>query len=184
LITSDEIDSIEDGNFCFLNGEINSESSDYVVRFILMKNLEKKADKLNIIINSSGGEMVDSFAIIDIMKASRIPIHTYGIGHCSSAALFIFMAGQKGNRYSFPHTVFMSHQWSSTMDGKAFEHKAIVKGNKLASDMILNHYVECTGLSKNIINKKLLPPNDVYLSSQEALKFKFCDKIVTTFQEK
>jgi hypothetical protein len=37
------------------------------------------------------------------------------------------------------------------------------------------HYKKCTGLKEDVIRKYLLPPQDVWLSSEEALDLKICD---------
>jgi len=47
----------------------------------------------------------------------------------------------------------------------------------LTYDRMLNHYKKHTKLSLADIKKYLLPSEDVYLSAEEALKYKICDKI-------
>jgi len=42
---------------------------------------------------------------------------------------------------------------------------------------MVNHYTSCTGLSEDEIKQHLLPPHDVYLSAEEALKLGICDHI-------
>jgi ATP-dependent protease ClpP protease subunit len=42
---------------------------------------------------------------------------------------------------------------------------------------MLNHYKKCTGLTDKIIREKLLPPQDVWLTAEEAKKFKLVDQV-------
>jgi ATP-dependent protease ClpP protease subunit len=42
---------------------------------------------------------------------------------------------------------------------------------------MVNHYKNCTNLTDVQIRENLLPPHDVYLSAQEALKLGLCDHI-------
>ena len=44
---------------------------------------------------------------------------------------------------------------------------------------MIKHYKKCSGLSDKIIREKLLPPQDVWLSAEEAIKFGLSDKIAT-----
>jgi ATP-dependent protease ClpP protease subunit len=42
---------------------------------------------------------------------------------------------------------------------------------------MIEHYRECTELDDETIKKVLLPPQDVYLSAEEALNYKICDHV-------
>jgi len=43
---------------------------------------------------------------------------------------------------------------------------------------MVQHYVKHTNLNKKQVNQYLLPPSNVWLSAQEALKFGMVDKII------
>lgn len=175
--------TIEDANICFINSEIDSDTVEYIVRFVIEKNnIEKekeKPDHLKMIINSPGGNVYDGFGIIDIMKAYPIPIWTYGLGQIGSCGLLIFMSGEKDHRYIFKNSSILSHQWWGSEEGKQHELKAAQKENKLISKRINNIYESVTGLSKEDIQTYLLPPKDMYLTPSEAVKFKIADKIIS-----
>ena len=162
-----------------INGVIDDDCSEYIIRMIIEYNYKKKSDHLSLIINSQGGNVTDGFAITDMMEASDIPVYTFGIGMVASAALFIFMSGDPGHRYLFKNTSVMSHQWAGVNEGKQHEIEAARKEDKLINKRILSHYERCTGLSKEDIIEKLLPASDVYLTPHEAKKFNLCDKIIT-----
>jgi ATP-dependent protease ClpP protease subunit len=42
---------------------------------------------------------------------------------------------------------------------------------------MLTHYRDTTGLADDKIRKYLLPPQDVWLSAEEALNLKICDSV-------
>ena len=46
---------------------------------------------------------------------------------------------------------------------------------------MINHYKKCTGLGEKKIREILLPPEDVWLSAEEAVKYGIADKIVKTY---
>lgn len=174
---------IEDSNICFINGEINDETTEYVYRFIIEKNNfdngKETPDHLKMIINSPGGFLTDCMAIVDMMKAYPIPVWTYAAGHICSCGLIIFMMGTPGNRFIFKNTSILSHQWSGGNMGKAHELKAGIKGDKLNTKKIYGLYEEATGMSKEDIDKYLLPPEDIWLSPSEAVKYGIGDKVIT-----
>jgi ATP-dependent Clp protease protease subunit len=111
------------------------------------------------------------------MKSSCIPIQTVGLGSIASAGLLVFIAGTKGLRYLTPNTSILSHQFSWWSEGKVHELIAQVKEYQLLHDRMIKHYQACTGLTLSRIKEKLLPPEDVYLSSQEALELNLCDQV-------
>jgi len=173
---------LEDNNICFLNGNINEDSADYIIRFILEKNSlpkDDQPDNIKIIINSDGGSLTESFAIVDIMNTTNIPIWTYGIGEVCSGGIILLMSGDKGNRYIFDNTILMTHQFSASMEGKEHELKSKEKLNRLYTNKIFKLYEKRTGMTKNIINKKLLGPTDFYMDADEAIKYGFADFIVS-----
>jgi ATP-dependent protease ClpP protease subunit len=46
------------------------------------------------------------------------------------------------------------------------------------SKRILEHYIKCTGLTEKEVKKYLLPPEDVWLTAKEAVKYGIADEIV------
>jgi ATP-dependent Clp protease protease subunit len=160
-----------------LVGEISNESVRGVVSWILAANIEKSHQALNLIIHSDGGDLASAFAIVDTMRGSKIPIHTLGLGCVASSGLIIFMTGAKGHRVLTPNTQILSHQYSWGNFGKDHELVSITKEYSLMNERMISHYKRCTGLKEDKIKKVLLPPSDVWLSAEEALKLGICDEI-------
>lgn len=164
--------------FYLLMDEISNDSIRGVVEWIIDSNFsEEKPELLNLMICSGGGSLSSGFALIDVMRGSSIPVRTIGIGEIASAGLMIFMAGMKSNRILTPNTSILSHQYSWGVSGKAHELLISSKAFDLTSEMILRHYKKFTNLSEDKIKKFLLPPHDVWLSPEEALKYGVCDEI-------
>jgi ATP-dependent Clp protease protease subunit len=173
-----EIDSLDNYGVKMLMDDIKSESVRPVIEWILKNNLSSNQfERLTLIINSGGGSVTDAFALIDTMKGSGVPISTVGLGEISSAALMIFMAGDKGNRILTPNTSILSHQYSWGKWGKEHELVTANKAFDLTSKMIMDHYAKCTGMSEKKIREVLLPPHDIWLSAKEAKKHGICDDI-------
>jgi len=148
------------------------------INFILTHNIQDKPlKKLQLMINSPGGSLHACFALIDVMKGSRIPIHTIGLGMIASCGILTFMSGAKGHRYLTPNTSILSHQYSWGSKGKEHELFAVVREFELSTERMIKHYKKCTGMSEKKIREVLLPAEDVWLDAKEAIKYGIADKI-------
>jgi len=168
----------------YMCDNFSSESTKPIVNWIIEKNLlpdSARPKELTLIINSPGGSVHACFALIDTMKGSAIPVKTIGLGMIASCGLLTFMAGEKGRRFLTPNTSILSHQYSWGSGGKEHELFARVREFELSSERMMEHYKKCTGLSEKKIREVLLPPKDVWLSAEEAVKHKIADGIVTTY---
>jgi ATP-dependent protease ClpP protease subunit len=76
-----------------------------------------------------------------------------------------------------PNTSILSHQFSWGSEGKAHELFATVKEFELTQHRMLELYKDATKLDEDTIKKVLLPPQDIYLSAEEALSYNICDHI-------
>ena len=165
-----------------LMDDITADSCKDAIEFVLKQNIEKKKQKrLQFLICSNGGEVPSCFALIDVMRGSSIPIHTVGLGVIASCGLLLFIAGEKGHRTLTPNTSVLSHQYSWSNYGKEHELFAQVKEFELSTKRMLDHYKKCTGLTEKEIRKHLLPPEDVWLSAQEAKKLNICDSVKSVY---
>jgi ATP-dependent Clp protease protease subunit len=174
--------SVEECGIFLLMDEISDSTCKDVISFIISKNISKPYPKyLQLIINSGGGDLQAAFAVIDTMKGSAIPVHTVGLGCVASAAIAIFMAGEKGKRVLTPNTSILSHQYSWGTYGKEHELLATVKEYELTTKRMINHYKKCTGLNEKKIREFLLPAQDVWLSATEAKKLGLCDSVKTVY---
>lgn len=176
--TSHSQDLADNGMYVFM-GEVDHESIRPIIEWILHENFvaKKKRKELLLMICSEGGDMSAAFALIDVMRSSNIPIKTVGLGQIASAGLLIFLAGSPGRRTLTPNTSIMSHQYAWGNDGKHHELLATIREFELTQKRMVQHYKDCTGLNEDDIKQHLLPPHDVYLSAEDALRLGVCDHI-------
>ena len=167
-------DPLYDNNIHMFMTDFNEESCAMAIRFILEKNVLPKKFRpkyLTLMINSPGGAVHAAFALIDVMKGSAIPVRTVGLGMIASCGVLTFMAGQKGHRVITPNTSILSHQYSWGSRGKEHELFAVVREFEMSTERMITHYKKCTGLNEKKIRELLLPPEDVWLSAEEAVKY-------------
>ena len=154
---------------------------DGIFKLIQVTELQAKKKELTLGICSPGGDLNACFALVDVMKGSKIPIRTIGMGMIASCGLLMFISGTKGKRILTPNTSILSHQYSWGSFGKEHELFAAVKEFDLTTHRMVAHYKKCTGLSEKDIRKYLLPPEDIWLSAKEAKKLGLCDSITSTY---
>ena len=164
-------------------GEVNMETMSPIINWIISANFtkEKTHNELTLGICSPGGDLNACFALVDVMKGSKIPIRTIGMGMIASCGLVMFISGTKGRRILTPNTSILSHQYSWGSFGKEHELFAQIKEYDLTTERMISHYKKCTGLSEKDIREYLLPASDVWLSAKEAKKLGLCDEIKGTY---
>jgi ATP-dependent protease ClpP protease subunit len=175
-------------SYIYLKGEVTVASCADLIESILSINYptytddedgnevqDKFPDVINLLITSTGGDMTAAFALINVMRGSRIPIRTIVLGEASSAALCILMAGHQ--RVATPYSSLMSHQFISGVEGTYDDLvNATTAFNEYFSKM-LNFYVECTGLEEKFIKKNLLRALDHHFHPEKALEYKMIDLV-------
>jgi ATP-dependent Clp protease protease subunit len=165
-------------NINFFMEDVTMNSMQPVIEWIVSANLsDNPPEELTLVVCSRGGDLNACFALVDVMKGSRIPIRTVGLGMIASCGLLMFISGTKGRRVLTPNTAILSHQYSWGSVGKEHELFARVKEMELTTKRIIAHYKKCTSLNERQIREHLLPPHDVWLSAAEAKKLKLCDSV-------
>jgi ATP-dependent Clp protease protease subunit len=163
----------------FLTGEINNETIGECIKWITYENLDTKQGRiLTLYINSTGGDLYEAFALIDIMKTSTHPIRVIGMGAVMSAAFLIFASGTKGERYAAPNTSFMCHQFTENMESKYHDLKATMKESDLCNAKMVKILQDATDLTSTKIKNKLLTASDVYLTAKEVVDLGVADLII------
>jgi ATP-dependent Clp protease protease subunit len=167
-----------DNSVHFLTGEITAENVQECIKWIVYENLEVKEKILTLYVNSTGGDLYQAFALIDIMQSSKHSIRTIAVGSIMSAAFLIFAAGTRGERYLAANTGIMCHQFSGSAEAKYHDLKAEMKENEFLNQKMINILKAATDLTVSKIKAKLLPASDVYMTAQEALDLGIADQLL------
>lgn len=172
--------SFLDNHTHFLTGDIEEANIKKAIQWIAYENMKSyDSDKtLTLYINSYGGDLYQAFALIDIMKQSRYPISTIGIGAIMSAGFMIFAAGEKGYRFVGKNTGIMCHQFSDYAEGKFHDLKSQAKANDICNQRMVDILREASGLSDRNIKSKLLGPTDLWLTPEELVDLNIADRIL------
>lgn len=161
----------------FLTGNIDGMSVEPIIKWIIHANMNKLEGKLLLHINSEGGELSDAFGLIDVMKSSKIPISTIGIGNIMSSAFLILGAGVKGDRWIGKNTSIMIHQFSHELVGKYHDMKSYHREIENTNERMTRILSECSNLTEKDVKSKFLKPTDVWMTAQELVQFGVADQI-------
>ncbi len=164
----------------FLTGEIAEENIANCIKWLTYENLDTKAEKvLTLYVNSTGGDLYQALALIDMMTTSKYTIRTIGIGTVMSAAFLIVASGSKGERYLSQYTSCMCHQFAGGgSDAKFHDLRAEMKENEMLNIIMTNVLVAATGKAPTYVKKRLLPPTDVYMTAHEMIEHGAADYIL------
>lgn len=179
-----------DQAFVYLKGEMNIDTCAEIIDAILSINYptfsedeegfkveDPYPDVINLFITSTGGDMAGAFALINVIRGSRIPVRTIALGEASSAALCVLMSGHQ--RVVTPYASLMSHQFLSGAEGSFDDLDNMATAFREFHKKMLQLYVECTGLDAKFIKKKLLTSIDHHFGPDKALEYNMVDAILT-----
>jgi ATP-dependent Clp protease protease subunit len=163
-----------------LRDEVSPVTIHPIIDAILDHNLRGGRDQIRLYITSSGGDVDLGFALIDIMRWSRIPIHTTAMGMVGSMALLIAMAGSRGHRTVMPNCSLLSHRFFSGSIGSHADLVAARVQQDIIHRRIIEHYRICTGESDPVrLESDLLGPTDRWLTPVEAVRYGLMDRVWT-----
>jgi len=175
--TEVEVATFDDTNY-FLVGGIESDNVMNVVKWIYQANENDKIEgPINLYINSEGGQVCDAYALIDVMRSSRKPDATIGMGVICSAAFMILAAGAKGHRKLGKNTSVMMHQLNHDWGGNYSDLKSLGSEIDYHHKRMIKILEESTGLDKQGVQDNFLRPTDRWFTSQEVVKLGVVDKI-------
>lgn len=149
-------------------------------RLILLER-DNPQKPITVIINSQGGGADSGFGIYDMLRFVKPPIITLTAGLCASAAVVIFLAGDKDRRFSLPNSRFLIHQPSTSAVGPAADLEITANQILRIRDHFNQIIAEETGQD---IEKVTHDTNrDFWLSASNAVEYGLVSKIIASRSE-
>ena len=103
----------------FLAGPIDDHTANIVIAQLLFLESEDAKKDIYLYVNSPGGSVTATLAIMDTMNHVRPDIATFCVGLAASGAAIILSSGKKGKRYILPNAEIMIHQPLGGVEGQA-----------------------------------------------------------------
>lgn len=130
---------------------------------------------IKIFINSDGGSVDTVLHIIDMIRLSKTPVYTIGMGRVYSAGGLLLMAGHK--RYVFPHTSCLIHDGSSGAIGSIGKMLDNLEFTKEMEERMKKYILSSTRIPEEIYDKNYR--RDWFIFSEEMIRLGIADEIVT-----
>ena len=133
-----------------------------------------ETDKVNVHINSYGGNVSEGLAIYNVLKNSKAKVTTYCDGFACSAASVIFMAGEE--RIMNSASLLMIHNAWSWASGNAEEFRKQADDLDKITQASVNAYMSRVWITEEELKEKMNA--ETWLTAQEALADGFATKIL------
>ncbi|MDO8521766.1 MAG: ATP-dependent Clp protease proteolytic subunit [bacterium] len=160
----------------FLGGPIESETANLVIAQLLFLASEDPKKEVSLYINSPGGSVSATLAMIDTMNHIQPPVSTVCVGIAASGAAWLLSSGQKGKRFILPNAEVMIHQPLGGAEGQASD-IAITAQHILATRDRLNKMMaKNTGQPLKKIESDV--DRDFFMTAEEAVKYGIVDKVL------
>lgn len=150
-----------------------------VSAYSLSKELEAlDVEKINVHINSYGGEVAEGLAIYNALKNHKAEVHTICDGFACSIASVVFMAGDV--RTMSKASLLMIHNAWTFAQGNANELRKQADDLEKITQASVNAYLENVNITEKQLKKML--DNETWLDYSEALEMGFATGV--TAEEK
>jgi ATP-dependent Clp protease protease subunit len=100
-------------------GPVSDDMARDVMAQLLVLDSQNQTKPIRVFINSPGGAVDAGFAIYDVMRFVKAPVHSICAGLAASAATVILLGARKEHRYSLQNTRYLIHQPSTGIQGQA-----------------------------------------------------------------
>ncbi len=168
-------------NIIFLGGPIDDNVANIVIAQLLFLQSEDPKKDISLYVNSPGGTVTATLAIVDTMNYVKNDVSTVCVGIAASGGAIILSSGQKGKRYALPNAEVMIHQPLGGVEGQATDiaitAKQILKTRENLNKMLAKN----SGKPLSQIEKDV--ERDFYMDAEEAKKYGIIDEILN-FKDK
>lgn len=125
-----------------------------------------------IVIDSYGGEVYSLLKMVDVIKASSIPVATICMGKAMSCGAVLLSCGAEGHRYMAPTGTVMIHDVATFAMGKCEEIKAEAKEVERLNKLIFKIMADNCGKEAGYFSKLVHEHGhaDWFLEADEAKK--------------
>ena len=166
-----------------LSGEVDNETVKPIITAIMDINRDddlKEEDyrdwertPILLFLNTNGGSCYDAWALVDIIKASKTPVHTIALGWCMSAGLLIFTAGHK--RLTSANATLMYHDVFGGSRGKTELIRQELDECKRLSQKYCDAITEISLIKQEQLDDYINRKAEWYIPAEEAVKLKLAD---------
>ncbi|OGG45716.1 ATP-dependent Clp endopeptidase, proteolytic subunit ClpP [Candidatus Kaiserbacteria bacterium RIFCSPHIGHO2_01_FULL_50_13] len=161
----------------FLGGPIHDETANLVIAQLLFLQSEDPKKDISLYINSPGGSVTATLAMVDTMNYIKPDVATYCVGMAASGAAILLSVGAKGKRYALPNAEVMIHQPHGGAEGQASDIAITAKHILGIRDRLNKMLAKNTGQTLKKIETDV--ERDFFMTADESVKYGLVDKILS-----
>ncbi len=159
----------------FLGGPIEDHTANLVIAQLLFLASEDPKKDIQLYINSPGGSVTATLAMLDTMNHIKPDVATVCVGIAASGAAILLAGGTKGKRFALPNAEVMIHQPWGGAQGQATDIEITAKHIVATRDRLNKILSKATGQSLSKIEADV--ERDYFMSAEEAKKYGVVDEI-------
>lgn len=163
-------------NIVFLSGLIDDNVANIIIAQLLFLQSEDSKKDINLYINSPGGSVTATLAIIDTMNHIKNNVSTVCVGIAASGAALVLSAGEKGKRYALENSEIMIHQPLGGAEGQASDIEISAKHILKLRENLNKMLAKNTSQPLSKIEKDV--DRDFFMSAEEGKKYGIIDKVL------
>jgi ATP-dependent Clp protease protease subunit len=160
----------------FLGGPINDNVANTVIAQLLFLESEDPKKDIKLYVNSPGGSVTSTLAIIDTMEHVAPDVSTIVVGIAASGGALVLAAGTKGKRLAMPNSEVMIHQPLGGAEGQASDLEITARHILKTKDQLNRMLAKFTGQPLQQVEKD--SDRDFYMSAEEAKKYGLIDNVI------
>lgn len=140
-----------------------------------LSELEKMYNKIEVRINSKGGDVFIGMAIYNALRTSSADITIFVDGIAASIAAIIALCGKP--LYLSPYAKLMLHAVSVYAHGKITEIRTLADEMEKLQDSLAQMIADRCGMKPDEVSAKYFDEKDHWLTAEEAVQMKLADGI-------
>lgn len=143
----------------------------------LIKRLDKTYQRINVFINSPGGNISEGLAIYNTLKSANAEIHTYNVGLTASMASILMMAGTS---HMYKSSIKHLHSASTGAWGNISDLEQAIEALKVFQSVLVQAVADKTGKTIEEVNQLWFDNKEHYMTAEQALEHGLVDHIEET----
>jgi len=159
----------------FLGGPIEDHTANLIIAQLLFLESEDPKKDIQVYINSPGGSVTATLAMLDTMNYIKPDVATVCVGIAASGAAIMLAGGQKGKRFALPNAEVMIHQPWGGAQGQATDIEITAKHIVATRERLNKLLAKATGQALEKVEKDV--ERDYFMSAEEAKKYGIIDEI-------
>jgi len=163
-------------NIIFLGGPIDDNTANIIIAQLLFLQSEDPKKDINLYVNSPGGSVTATLAIVDTMNHIKNNVATTCVGIAASGAALVLSAGTKGKRFALANSEVMIHQPLGGAEGQASDIEISARHILKTRENLNKILAKNTGQPVAKIEKDV--DRDFFMSAEDAKKYGIIDKVL------